>query len=233
MHQSTQLTGPLHHAIITEIIRAGGAPSLEELAGALHLTPDALSSGLRQLEQEHGIVLHPGSFEPWIIHPFALSPTATWVESAACGFWAPCMWCALGIAALVGDVAICTRLGGERESIEITVRGGRADREDLLVHFARPPREAWANVHHYCAMVLPFRTAADIDAWAVRHRLPRGRAVPLAQLAELAVRWYGRHAAPDFRKWTRAEAQAIFAAVGLTGEFWNLAGPNDAGTERF
>ena len=119
------------------------------------------------------------------------------------------------------------------EPVELRVHGGRASREELLVHFARPPRDAWANVHHYCAMVLPFRSEADIDAWAARHRLPRGRTVPITQLAELAARWYGRHADPDWRKWTLAEAQAIFAGVGLTDDFWRLAGRETAGTERF
>ncbi len=233
MRPSRDLASQLHHAIITDLVRSGCAPSIEELARSLDLTQEALTTGLRQLEQEHGVVLHPGSLEPWIIHPFALSPTGTWVESIANGFWAPCMWCAFGIAALVGDVTIHARLGGGREPVELRVHGGRASREELLVHFARPPRDAWANVHHYCAMVLPFRSEADIDAWAARHRLPRGRTVPITQLAELAARWYGRHADPDWRKWTLAEAQAIFAGVGLTDDFWRLAGRETAGTERF
>src|SRR5262249_57149373 len=32
------------------------------------------------------------------------------------GWWAPCIWCALGVAALVGeDVVIHSRIGGEAE----------------------------------------------------------------------------------------------------------------------
>ncbi len=233
MRQSRELSSQLHHAIITGLVRSGIAPSTDELERSLSLTQGELTTGLRQLEQEHGIVLHPGALEPWIIHPFALSPTGTWVESSTNGFWAPCMWCAFGISTLVGDVTIHSRLGGEREPVEILVHGGRTTRKDLLVHFARPPRDAWANVHHYCAMVLPFRSEADIDAWAVRHRLPRGRAVPVAQLAELAARWYGHHADTDWRKWTLTEAQAIFDEVGLTDDFWRLPGREEAGTERF
>jgi hypothetical protein len=232
MRQSA-LSSQLHHVIITGIIQFGAAPSLDELSRALRLTPLEVRAGLAELEQAHGIVLHPGSGEPWVIHPFALSPTATWVESGRGGFWAPCMWCALGITALVGDATIHTRLAGEREPLELHVQAGRANHEKLLVHFARPPREAWANVHHFCAMVLPFRCEADIDAWSARHRLPRGRAVPLPQLAELAARWYGRHADADWLKWTRTEAQSIFHSVGLTDEFWRLVGSDEEASGRF
>jgi len=35
-------------------------------------------------------------------------------------------------------------------------------------------------------------------------------------------RWYGNRFGPDFRRPTREEAQAIFASVGLTGDFWRL-----------
>lgn len=231
--RSADVTSKLHHAIITCIIQSGAAPSVHELCGTLHLTPAEVTAGLAELEQAHGIVLHPGSDEPWIIHPFALSPTATWVESGRGGFWAPCMWCALGITSLIGDATIHTRLAGEREPLELHVHGRQTDHKELLVHFPLPPRQAWANVHHFCAMVLPFRSAADIAAWSARHRLPHGRAVPLPQLAELAARWYGRHAEEDWRKWTRSEAQSIFNSVGLTDEFWQLVSSDEEASGRF
>ena len=39
----------------------------------------------------HGVVLHTHVCEPWVIHPFSASPTATWVESGDRGWWATCM----------------------------------------------------------------------------------------------------------------------------------------------
>jgi hypothetical protein len=44
----------------------------------------------------------------------------------------------------------------------------------------------------------------------------------LTQAWELSVKWYGNRLAPDFRRPTAAEAQAIFESVGLTGDFWQL-----------
>jgi hypothetical protein len=139
------------------------------------------------------------------------------------GWWAPCLWCALGIAVLVGGaVVIHARIGGEAEAVRIPVEDGVPRSDGLWAHFPEPPRVAWANVHHYCARLLPFRSPADVSAWGERHGLPVGQAVPLAQLADLARRWYGRHAAPDWHKPTVAEAADLFRAAGLTGEFWQL-----------
>ena len=44
----------------------------------------------------------------------------------------------------------------------------------------------------------------------------------IGQAWDLSQRWYGNRLDADFRRPTVDEAQAIFAAVGLTGVFWNL-----------
>jgi hypothetical protein len=49
-----------------------------------------------------------------------------------------------------------------------------------------------------------------------------GAVIPVAQLAELAVAWYGGRLAPDWRPRTRDQSQAILDRCGLTGEFWKL-----------
>jgi hypothetical protein len=50
----------------------------------------------------------------------------------------------------------------------------------------------------------------------------RGAAIPVAQLAELAVAWWHDRLAPDWRPHTREQNQAILEACGLTGDFWKL-----------
>src|SRR5207253_2631101 len=100
------------------------------------------------------------------------------------------------------------------EEVAIQVRGDIVSEGTWLAHFALPPRQAWDNVFHFCAMLLPFRSEQDIDGWAARHRLPRGQGVPLSQLYELSRRWYGRHLAEDWVKWSVAEAQEIFDQAG-------------------
>jgi hypothetical protein len=168
-------------------------------------------------------VLHPSTTDVWIAHPFSLSPTAVAVATETMTWWAPCLWCAGGIVALAApNATIHTRLAGEIEPLEIRTREGELATEDLLVHFALPPRDAWANVVHWCSTVLPFRREDEVDGWCARHRLARGRTLPLRHVLRLGRAWYGRHLARDWVKWTTSEAREIFRSVGLTGEFWSL-----------
>lgn len=220
------LQAAIHHQLIRGLIDDGFTPDIIKLKRLVAAEPASIAEAFKGLEESHSIVFHPGTTSPWVIHPFSLSPTATWVQSDKRGWWAPCMWCALGIAALVDDdVVIHCRIGGEAEDIDLHVHGGNVRESDIVTHFSVPLRNAWDNVHHYCATVLPFRKEADVDEWSRRHAIQKGAVVPIGQVAELARAWYGKYADRDWQKWSIVEAREIFARVGLSGSFWALPTP--------
>lgn len=71
--------------------------------------------------------------------------------------------------------------------------------------------------------MLVFRSEAHLNKWLHDWHLSRGEVLSLAQCWQLAQVWYGPdRRAPDWRRFTPAEAAAIFAEVGLLSEFWNL-----------
>ena len=223
---SSTLVSPeslIHHLVVRGLLDAGRTPTVSELAATSGLSPTALEKILRSLNATHGLVLHPHRCEPWIVHPFSTSPTHTWVATRERGWWAPCLWCGLGISALTGtDTVIHTRIGAESESSVIPTSAGAPLDGKLWVHFPEPPRLAWGNVHHFCARLVAFHRPNDAKAWAERHGFPLGQVLPIAQMGDLARRWYGRHADRDWSKWTVAQAREIFEATGLTGPFWEL-----------
>jgi len=214
----------LHHHLLRGIIEQYSCPSNPELADRLGLSVEKVETLLRDLAAIHGVVLHPHVCEPWIVHPFSLTPTLNWVEGRRGGWWAPCIWCALGVAVLVGgETRIHTRIGAEAESVVVPVAAGEPiDLTDLWVHFAIPPQRAWQNVHQHCALVLPFRSPQAIREWCAKYKVAQGEVVPLQQVAALARRWYGTHADPAWHKWSIAEAREIFRRAGFTSEFWDL-----------
>ena len=62
------------------------------------------------------------------------SPTAMWVQMGQRGWWAPCIWCALGIAALADDdVVIHSRIGGEAEDLDLHVSQGLGTKENAAL----------------------------------------------------------------------------------------------------
>ena len=70
--------------------------------------------------------------------------------------------------------------------------------------------------------MLAFRSEEHVDRWRSQRCLPRGAVFTPEQLWRLARAWYGNRLARDWRRRTPDEAEAVFAEIGLEGEFWRL-----------
>ena len=70
--------------------------------------------------------------------------------------------------------------------------------------------------------MLLFRSEEHIDSRYRRRSAATGATLTLNQQWELARIWYADRMAPDWRRRTPEEAEAVFASLGLTGEFWRL-----------
>jgi len=70
--------------------------------------------------------------------------------------------------------------------------------------------------------MLAFRSEGHVDAWCETKRISRGATFSLDQAWQLGRAWYADKLSPDWRRATPDEAEAVFAGIGLTGEFWRL-----------
>ena len=95
----------VHYRYLEPLLATGRIPNSREVSERLGVPIEEVRRALRSLADTHGVVLHTHVCEPWVIHPFSASPIATWVESGDRGWWATCMWCACGVATLVGGDA--------------------------------------------------------------------------------------------------------------------------------
>ena len=206
------------------IAELGRAPSLEALAAEAGCDVPTLGTHLQRLADAHALLLHPDSTRPWVVHPFALAPGSCWVRTPRRGYWANCLYCAFGIAAaLDSDAVITTRYGGEEQPARYEVRrAGVTSPDSDVFHLSTPAARWWDNVIFACSSFQPFQSQADIDRWCREHDLPRGATLSIPQLWEFARDWYGSYLSAPWRKRSTAEAAALFAKHGLTGEFWKL-----------
>jgi len=213
----------LHHAILRHLVDRGHAPSTDDLCDLFQVDRESLAHALRELERQHGLVLHPHRPEVWVVHPFSTAPTAFSVRQGERLWWGNCAWCSLGVAALLGgdEITIHSTLGAEGTPVTVHVNEHRVP-ERLFVHFPVPMARAWDNVHFTCATMLLFEKETDIDAWSSRHGLPRGDAQPIQLVYDFARVWYGHHLDEDWRKWTADEARGIFDRFGFHGPIWDL-----------
>ncbi|MEM9316608.1 MAG: organomercurial lyase, partial [Pseudomonadota bacterium] len=213
----------LHFVIIDTFLQRGFAPTLDELAARFGVARGLMRKALGELQDHHGVVLHPHSDEIWVAHPFSTVPTGFLVSSGGREWWGNCAWCSLGLAALVDAPAtIRTSPGYDRPTVELRIVDGKLDRHDFVVHFPTPMARAWDNVIATCATMLVFDDEAHVDAWCAMHRMTRGDVQPIETVWNFAREWYGRHADPDWEKLSASEATEMFARHGLTGPIWSL-----------
>lgn len=218
----------LHHAIIAFFLQHQRGPAVAELAAHFGCDLQQAREGLRALAEYHGVVLHPGSDEVWVAHPFSAAPTTCVVRSGHSTWWGNCAWCSLGLAHLAGGTAtIETRLGALDELVTVRIENGEIRDTDFVVHFPIPMQNAWDNVIYTCSIMLLFRNESEVDAWCASRGLPKGDVRPIEQIWRFAAEWYARHADADWKKWSVGEAAALFQAHGLNGRTWAL--PGDSG----
>ena len=70
--------------------------------------------------------------------------------------------------------------------------------------------------------MLAFRSETHVDRWCDSRQIERGASFSLEQARQLGKVWYADKLSPDWQRATAVEAEAAFAAIGLTGEFWRL-----------
>ena len=222
----------LHTYILNHIIENQEAPTHSKLVSYFQTSESELDSALHALADYHGIVLHPNSTTPWVIHPFSLAPTLFSVRGLLTGkqWWSPCAWCSFGAAQLLDeDVEITTTLAGDTEQVLLHVINNKLVDKDYVVHFPVPMRHAWDNVTYTCSVILLFRDEVSVDQWCLRTGITKGDVQPAAKIFALAHDWYGNYLHEDWEKLNGSQAKEIFEKHKLTNDIWNL----EESTERF
>ncbi len=70
--------------------------------------------------------------------------------------------------------------------------------------------------------MLLFRSEEHVDRWCEQRKLERGGIMSPETALRLGVLWYADSQAPNWRRRTADEAEAVFASLGLVGDFWRL-----------
>ena len=69
--------------------------------------------------------------------------------------------------------------------------------------------------------MLLFRSEETVNSWCEARGTPRRPLVSLDQLWRLAVAWYENRLTVESRRPGPDEMVSVFAAIGLTGPFWD------------
>ncbi|HVE73121.1 MAG TPA: hypothetical protein VNI54_17270 [Thermoanaerobaculia bacterium] len=71
--------------------------------------------------------------------------------------------------------------------------------------------------------MLLFRDEEHVDRWCEQWHMSRGAVLSLETGWRLAQAWHGADRRdPEWRRRTVEETEALFASLGLAGDFWRL-----------
>lgn len=73
--------------------------------------------------------------------------------------------------------------------------------------------------------MLLFRSEEHVARWCRDWNLPRGATLTPELCWRLSREWFADRRAPEWRRRTVEEAQALFAGLGLVSPFWQLRKP--------
>ena len=137
----------IRYEIMQHFITKGAAPRVEEMSEKWGKSVEEINTAFERLQENHALVLAPGTSNIWMIHPFSAVPTHHIVHTKERAYWANCGWDLLGVPVVtVIDSTIHVSCEHCEEKIEIEIRDGEIVKGDAVVHFTVPARRFWDNV---------------------------------------------------------------------------------------
>lgn len=213
-------------AIYDGFLASGIAPDVEEIAQATGADVDTVLALLRQLHNQHHIVLCQDG-ELVAAHPFANVPTTfdvTFGDTKTRGF---CIWDALGIAAMSHkDAMIETVCAFCLHHIRLeVVREKLLSEEDYVAQFLVPAERMWDDIRFTCSTQLAFCDEAHAKRWRERYHRDAGSILTMAKTWQLAHAWYSEdRRSASWRRRSVSEMNALFRRLELPQPFWHVTG---------
>lgn len=213
--------------IFDHFVDHAAPPVLEQVMTEFSLSRDDATEVLRGLEAARHIALVKGTARILMAFPFSAVATPFRVTVRDRQYFANCSWDAIAFHAMLGDnVRVDSFCHHCATPIEIEMTDGRAAHvapHDALVYLALRPTQWWEDIVTTCSNTMVFfaspehRDASDLGA-------PAQAAASLTpdQVHALSIPIYGQKLALDYARPSKQELLDHFAAVGLTGEYWQL-----------
>ena len=134
-------------SVYRRFVEIGEAPGAEDVTRELDCAPGEVEAVFDRLAAGRVLVLKPGTREIRMAMPFSAVETSFRVQVGAQSYWAPCIWDALGIPAMLGaDARIETHYEDFEDPPELRVTDGRLSWTDGVIHFAVPAARWWDDI---------------------------------------------------------------------------------------
>ncbi|MGH2462978.1 MAG: alkylmercury lyase family protein [Candidatus Limnocylindria bacterium] len=222
-----QLPQRVRKFIFDHFVENATPPVVELVMTEFHLSRAEAAEVLQTLEGDRHLALVKGTARILMAFPFSAVATPFRVTVRERQYFANCAWDAIAFHAMLGDDvrvdAFCHHCAAP---IQVEMTDGHAARvepQNALVYLALRPTQWWDNIITTCSNTMVFfassehRDASELGA-------PSQAAASLTpdQVHALSIPIYARKLALDYVRPSKQELLDHFAAMGLTGEYWQL-----------
>ena len=213
--------------IFEHFLEHAAPPVVEQVMARFSLSRAAAKDVLNDLVAARHIALVPGTDRVLMAFPFSAIATPFRVTAGGRSYFANCAWDAIAFHAMLDEgVRVDSFCHHCAQPIQVELRDGHTthiDPPESLVYLALRPTEWWGDIVTTCSNTMVFfaspdhRDASDLCA-------PADRAASLTpdQVHTLSEPIYAGKFALDYARPSKEVLLAHFAAMGLTGDYWQL-----------
>lgn len=204
------------------------APSLEEMARGCSLGREQTLAALLRLESGRHLKMLPGTERLLMAFPFSAVATPYRVTRPnQQRYFANCAWDAVAFYPMLKEPvtidSFCHHCGDDIHFQLPGAPAGKPEGTQPIVHLTLPASEWWADIVLACSNTMVFfESEAHLEAWNESDSMHGGASLTLRQVVQLSEPIYSRRLELDYARPSRAELQAHFDRMGLTGDFWRL-----------
>jgi len=203
-------------------------PVVEELMRDLSLSREEVGTVLRELDANRALALVKGTERILMAWPFSAIATPFRVRARGRDYFANCSWDAIAFHAMLGadGVEIDSYCHHCAAPIRLELARGRATAVEpaaTIVYLALRPTQWWEDIITTCSNTMVFFCSAKHrDASALCAPPEQAASLTPDQVHRLGEPIYARRLEIDYARPSRDELNAHFAALGLTGPYWQI-----------
>lgn len=223
----TDLAALVRKFVFDHFLEHAAPPVVEQAMIEFSLSREEATDILLVLEAARHIALVSGTARILMAFPFSAVATPFRVIAGGRSYFANCAWDAVAFHAMLGeDVRIDSFCHHCAAPIAVEMKGGRATRvepSETIIYLALPPTKWWENIITTCSNTMVFFASPEHrDASALCASADASASLTPDQTHGLSGPIYRQKFALDYARPSREELLAHFAALGLTGDYWQL-----------
>lgn len=203
-------------------------PVVEQLMSELSISRDEVGAMLDELAAARNLALVRGTQRILMTFPFSAIATPFRVHAHGRDYFANCSWDAIAFHSMLGDddVRIDSHCHHCAQPISLVLAGGRATRvepSETIVYLALRPPDWWTDIINTCSNTMVFFASPEHrDASSLARPADQAASLTPDEVHRLSGPLYAHRLSIDYARPGRDELMAHFAALGLTGPYWQI-----------